>query len=152
MKRLCLLLLMLMVALSGIAHADMSIHFLDVGDADAAVILCDGEVMVIDGGEPEHSQLIYSYLRKELNVETVKYAVISHPHDDHIGGIPAVLNACKVEKILSPVVFYPGEPFDAVLRIAGEQNVPFEVVNLGDEFMLGGAKCRVISPIKTSTR
>ena len=151
MRRALLLVLCLMWALPCIALADMEIHFLNVGDADAAVIMCDGEVMIVDAGEPAHSQFIYSYLRNTLNIETVKYVVISHPHDDHIGGIPAVMNACKVETVLSPVVYYPGEPFEDVLRIAQEQQVSFLVANLGDVLTVGGAECHVVAPLKTTT-
>lgn len=86
----------LLLFLTGNAYADMDIHFLDVGDADAAIVVCDGEVMVIDAGEASHSQLIYSYFRATLDVDSVKYVIMSHPHDDHIGGIPAVLNACRI--------------------------------------------------------
>ena len=30
----------------------LTIHFLDVGQADAAIVLCDDEVLMIDGGKP----------------------------------------------------------------------------------------------------
>ena len=67
----------LLLFLTGNAYADMDIHFLDVGDADAAIFVCDGEVMVIDAGEASHSQLIYSYLRTTLGVDSVKYVIMS---------------------------------------------------------------------------
>jgi competence protein ComEC len=35
------------------------IHFIDVGQADAALVLCDGESMLIDGGNKADSSLIY---------------------------------------------------------------------------------------------
>ncbi len=34
------------------AMANLEAHFLDVGQGDCTVILCDGEAMVIDGGPP----------------------------------------------------------------------------------------------------
>ena len=37
----------------------LHIYFLDVGQGDAAVILCDGEAMMIDGGDSKHSSFIY---------------------------------------------------------------------------------------------
>lgn len=151
MNRLIGILLVILSLFAASACAEIDIHFLDVGDADAAIVVCDGEVMVIDGGENIHSQLIYSYLRKTLNIESIKCVVISHPHDDHVGGIPAVLSACKVDLLLSPVMFYPGDPFADVVRLAEEQQLQITEAKCGYEFQIGGAKCRVVSPSKTST-
>ena len=134
-----------------VAYADLDIHFLDVGDADAAIVVCDDEVMVVDAGEPGHSQLLYSYLRNTLGVDTVKCVVMTHPHDDHIGGIPAVLNACRVETLYSPVGEYHGDRFETVVSTATKQDLSITVLSYGDEFTVGGATCRVVSPIETSS-
>lgn len=150
-KILSIALFLNLILLPLVACADLDIHFLDVGDADAMIVVCDGEVMVIDAGEASHSQLIYSYLRSKLNVDTVKYVVMTHPHDDHIGGIPAVLNACTVETLLSPVGEYHGDRFDAVVRTAEKQGLTITVPAYGDEFFVGGARCRIVSPIQTSS-
>ena len=40
------------------------IHFFDVGEADSALIECDGHYMLIDGGNPGSSSFLYSYLQK----------------------------------------------------------------------------------------
>ena len=53
-------------------QAEMEIHFLDVGEADAAIVVCDGEVMVVDAGEAGSGQFLYAYLRQTLNVEQVE--------------------------------------------------------------------------------
>lgn len=143
--------LLLACLLTMAAHADLDIHFLDVGDADAAIVVCDGEVMVVDAGEASHSQLIYSYLRTTLGVESVKYVVMTHPHDDHIGGIPAVMNACTVGTLYSPVVEYHGDRFDAVVSTAEKHELAITVPAYGDEFYIGAARCRIVSPIQTAS-
>ena len=38
----------------------LEVHFIDVGQADAALVLCDGESMLIDGGNSEDSDVIYT--------------------------------------------------------------------------------------------
>lgn len=45
--------------------SSFEIHYIDVGQADAALVICDGNYMLIDGGNPEDSSLIYSYLTKQ---------------------------------------------------------------------------------------
>lgn len=44
------------------ASDGFEIHFLDVGQGDAAVVLCDGKAMLIDGGSPVCCSLLYAYL------------------------------------------------------------------------------------------
>ena len=51
----------------GVAHADLDVHFLDVGQGDAALVICDGEAMLIDGGPVAASQFLYSFLRQQVN-------------------------------------------------------------------------------------
>ncbi len=59
-KLICALLL---VSLPAFACAELEVHFLNVGQGDAALVICDGEAMLIDGGSPAASQLIYETFR-----------------------------------------------------------------------------------------
>ena len=62
----------------------LEVHFIDVGQADAALVLCDGESMLIDGGNSEDSDVIYTYLEKQ-KVEELDYMVCTHAHEDACG-------------------------------------------------------------------
>ena len=70
-KVLSWLLLMLLVFTAScgtIASAEnLVVYFLDVGQADAVILQCGDEAMMIDGGESSDSNLIYSYLTKTLD-------------------------------------------------------------------------------------
>ena len=61
MRRIAAFILVLLF-LPAIALADLEVHFLDVGQGDCAVILCDGETMIIDGGPYGASGKVYSYV------------------------------------------------------------------------------------------
>ena len=50
------------------AAIGLRVHFLDVGQGDCAIVLCDGESMVIDGGPKTASRYIYSYIRDTLRL------------------------------------------------------------------------------------
>ena len=95
-KVLSLLLLMLLMFTAGcgtVASAEnLVVYFLDVGQADAAILQCGDEVMMIDGGESSDSSLIYSYLTKTLGITHIDYMIATHPHADHIGGLSGALN------------------------------------------------------------
>ena len=48
-------------------NSTFAVHFIDVGQGDAALVLCDGKSMLIDGGKPKSSDVIYTYLKKSRN-------------------------------------------------------------------------------------
>ena len=64
------------------ADSTFSIHFIDVGQADAALVECDGHYMLIDGGNKADSNVIYSVLRN-ANVPKLDLVVGTHAHVLH---------------------------------------------------------------------
>ena len=125
----------------------MTVHFIDVGQADCALVECDGEFMIIDGGNVGDGQMVVSYL-KQMGVETLEAVVCSHAHEDHVGGLPAVLSVFDAETVYAPVTGYDTKVFrDFVSKTeanAGKITVPAP----GDQFHLGSATCTVLGPVK----
>lgn len=58
MKRIVSLLLVLLL-LPVCAGAELTAWFLDVGQGDCTVIVCDGEAMIIDGGRGAEGLFLY---------------------------------------------------------------------------------------------
>lgn len=71
-------------------------HFIDVGQGDATLLLSGGEAVLIDAGEAEAGETVAAYL-ENLGVKRLLAVVATHPHADHIGGIPSVLDNFEVE-------------------------------------------------------
>lgn len=122
------------------------VHFIDVGEGDASLIICDGEAMLIDGGEPAQSSKIFSYL-KENKVDRIKYLVATHGHSDHIGGLSAALNYASVEMVLSSTTFYDTDVFEGFLRQLDKQKLAITIPAKGDVFELGSAKVLIVGPV-----
>lgn len=143
-----LILICLSVSLSYAAYAKegLTIHFIDVGQADAAIILCDDEVMMIDGGNTKDSSLIYSYLTDTLRVKHINYMIASHPHEDHIGGLAGALNACTIGMLYSPVKEYDSEAFRSLQKYAAMQELEITIPTVGESFTLGEANVQILSP------
>ena len=94
LSSLLLMLLMFTAGCGTIASAEnLVVYFLDVGQADAVILQCGDEVMMIDGGESSDSSLIYSYLTKTLGITHIDYMIATHPHADHIGGLSNYLKS-----------------------------------------------------------
>lgn len=145
MKKLLLFLLFLFLPLT--AFADLEVHFLDVGHGDSTLIICDGEAMLIDGGDAQASDLIYTVLRDQ-GVTDLKYVVATHPQADHVGGLPAAFHAATVHALYTPVLEYDTERFATLLDKAEEMSVPVIVPTQGDVLTLGGATIKILSPGK----
>ncbi len=126
----------------------LEVHFLDVGQADSALLLCDGESLLIDGGNSEDSSLLYSYLRNR-GVKRLDYIIATHPHEDHVGGIAGALSYVReVGTAYSPVAEDENYFFKRMTSKLREFGVGLTVPAVGDSFRLGGAKVTFLGPVE----
>ena len=146
MKKVLSLFLSLLMIFPLIASADLEAHFIDVGHGDCTIITCDGEAMIIDGGNAGCSGLVYNYL-KNNGITDLKYAVATHPDADHIGGLPAAFHAANVRMLLSPIETSDENRFNVLLNTARQKSVPLVVPEAGTVYGLGSAQVTVISPV-----
>lgn len=155
-KKLCVILSVILLTLfvtgctadvkSDVGGADFAVHFIDVGQADAALVVCDGETMLIDGGNRDDSQLIYTYLKNE-NVTHLDYVVATHAHEDHVGGLPGALNFATVGTALCSVSEYDSGVFRTFVDQLAKQGKEITVTGAGDTFELGSADVQVLGPV-----
>ncbi len=124
-----------------------AVHFVDVGQGDGAVVVCDGKTLVIDGGPSESGAKMVDYLQNTLHVSTIQAVVATHPHVDHIGGLSDVIRAFRVKKLYSPVDAYEAGPFEAMRRTAGDKKLKITVPQAGQRFSLGRAKVEFLAPL-----
>ena len=125
-------------------NADFSVVFLDVGQADASLVLCEGKSMLIDGGNVADSDIIYTVLEKR-GISHLDYVVCTHAHEDHVGGLSAALHACTVGTVYSPVTDHDSECFRTFTRTAAEQGAELTVPEPGDSFRLGSARVDILA-------
>ena len=128
-------------------NTSFAVHFLDVGQGDCALILCDGKAMLIDGGEASQSSKVYAYL-KEHGVDHLNYIVVSHAHADHVGGLSGALNYATVDVALCPVLDYDTKTFCSFVKYLGRQNITITIPHPGDIFKLGSATVHILAPLR----
>lgn len=122
-------------------NPDFCVVFLDVGQADAALVLCEGETMLIDGGNVADSDIIYTVLEKR-GITHLDYVVCTHAHEDHVGGLSAALHAATFGTVYSPVTQYDSKCFQNFAALAGDA---LTVPEVGDSFRLGGARVDILA-------
>lgn len=125
--------------------SSFEIFFLDVGQGDAACVLCDGKAMLIDGGNKSSSSMIYSFL-KSHEVNHLDYIIASHPDADHVGGLAGALNYASVGTAFCTVEEYDSEPFNDFVKYLKRQECEITVPSSGDTFNLGSAKVTIVYP------
>ncbi len=128
--------------------ASFAVHFIDVGQADAALIICDGKTMLIDGGNADDSNLIYSYLKKQ-NISHLDYVICTHAHEDHVGGLSGALTAATAGKVYAPVTDYDSRAFRNFATKASEHGGGILIPSAGEQWSLGSATVTVLGPIQS---
>lgn len=155
-----------------IKHSTFSIVFIDVGQGDSALVECDGNYMLIDGGGVSAGEKVKNTLVK-YNVRYLDFLVISHMHQDHTGGIPKALEYASVRgKVLSNTTdigsiaddlnsdIIAQKPKEPNLIIASDEkdsnpqvlildefkkmNLNITVPRVGDVYRLGSARIEVV--------
>ena len=80
----------------------LKVHFIDVGQADSILIQeTNGKSMLIDAGNNADADFVVDYL-KEQGVNSLDYIIGTHPHEDHIGGLDAVIDNFNIGEIIMP--------------------------------------------------
>ena len=127
---------------------DLTVHFIDVGQADCALLECGGEYMIIDGGNKDDGQLVVSYLEQQ-GVEELAAVVCTHAHEDHVGGLPSVLAVYPTQTVYAPTRTYSSNVFDSFVYYTDQQGLEITIPQPGDEFTLGEAAVTVLGPTQS---
>ncbi len=133
---------------ASVSEAGLTVHFIDVGQADCALLECGGEYLLIDGGNRDDGQLIVSYLEQQ-GVESLAAVVCTHAHEDHVGGLPSVLAVYPTKAVYAPTKTYSSKIFDSFLYYVDQQRLTVTIPAPGDTLSLGEAVLTVLGPVKT---
>ena len=131
---------------SAAAPGSLRISVLDVGQGDAILVELQGRRMLIDGGpDParlsvELDALIPSWDRK------IDVLVASHPHEDHLAGLPRLLDRYQIRSILGAETRGGGPASASWSELLLNRQVTYHTVATGTAFMLGSARLEVLWP------
>lgn len=124
---------------------ELNIHFIDVGQADSILIQQGNENMLIDAGNNDDENTLKNYL-VSLGVKELKYAIATHPHEDHIGSMNYIINSLKVGQIYAPKVTASTKTYENLVNAVKNKAMQFKTPTVGETFYVGQAKCIILAP------
>ena len=129
----------------------LALHFLDVGQGDAALVeTAAGHWVLIDAGpSDDHSdaglRVVIPFLERR-GVHRLEAVVLSHGHRDHFGGLAAVLRTIEVGRVFEPAEAVPDAHYLALLDAVADQGVPWIPVRAGTTFTVDEVRFSAVHP------
>ena len=139
-------------ALSLAGRGTLQIVAIDVGQGDAIALRTPrGRWLLVDagprgfGGSDAGLTRVIPYLHAQ-GARRLEAVVLTHPDEDHAGGLAAVLGNISTGAVLGPGFSGGQAGHLAGLAEAGRANVPWRRAAAGDFWTIDGVDFRVLSP------
>jgi competence protein ComEC len=140
---------------------ELELSVVDVGQGDSLlVVFPDGKRMIVDGGGfPSFGPASSRRSRSQLDIgedvvapylwtrsiRTVDVVTLTHAHEDHIGGLPALVQDFHPRELWTGAT--PDSPsWNLLCRRAGENRVRIVPMTGPRRFAFGGAEIEVLAP------
>ncbi len=123
----------------------VKVHFIDVGQADSIYIsLPNHNDILIDAGNTSDGSTVVNYLKNHGMDDTLELVIATHPHEDHIGGLPAVYSAFKVEDTIDCGMYADTAAYKNYSDGAHNKGDYWEVDN-NQTFTYGNVKLQILT-------
>jgi competence protein ComEC len=131
-------------ALSAGPPSALTVRFFDVGQGDAALLTSPGGVAILVDGGPEPDQVATELVA--LGVKRLDLVVASHPHADHVVGLPAVLARIPVGLLLEPGCKDESPDGATLDEAATSEHIAVRHPRAGDVLWAGDVRLEILSP------
>jgi competence protein ComEC len=127
--------------------ANVTVHFIDVGQGDSIFIDTSNRDVLIDGGSATASQTVIDYL-DYLNITHIHLVIATHMHEDHIGGLVPILNSTiTIDEILVNNQTHTSNTYNKFITLAQTHNLT--IAQRGQTFTLTEtANLTVYNPVQ----
>ncbi|MBI4431369.1 MAG: MBL fold metallo-hydrolase [Candidatus Omnitrophica bacterium] len=114
----------------------INIHVLDAGYADSSFIqLPSGKKILVDTGSYESKDRVMQFL-KEKNVSHLDLVVITHPHDNHYGGLQILNDNISIHELITSDLENIPEDLRLTYQALHRKNVLLKEARRGQVLML----------------
>lgn len=130
-----------------LSAADLRVNIIDVGQGDSILIETPGgKTVLIDAGDTAASSKVINFL-KSRKVQQIDCMILTHPHDDHYGGMTAVINNFPVKNIWENDFFKSSNvTFEKLQTLIYDKHIPVTNVIAGKYSQIGSAIFYIVAP------
>jgi competence protein ComEC len=115
-----------------------SMNFIDVGMGEAILVEAPGGIRIlIDAGGDfrgnfDTGRAIITPILLSKKILTLDYVINTHPHSDHAGGLPSILNTFKVRTFVTGGYYINDSLFIRIMKIVKDKNICLQVWKEGN--------------------
>lgn len=132
------------------ASGQLKVHYIDVGQGDSILVQNNGQNMLIDTGTNASTGALINYLQKQ-SINKIDYLVLTHPHEDHIGGADAVIKTFDIGTIYMNQKSTTTNTYKDVINAISSKGIKPVQPALGTTFKVGAANCVVYGPVNPNS-
>ena len=148
---------LLITCLPSVVRRPLEITAVNVGQGDCYYIRTpSGLHLLMDGGGDSlywqergrnvGEQRLVPYLRYR-QVPRLDYVIVSHPHEDHLFGLLAVLQHFEVGMVIDNGHAHASPTYERYVDLLTEKGIPYHMTRAGDQLTLGdGISLSVLYP------
>lgn len=132
----------------GQVNSPLVVKVLDIGQGDAILIRTAGQTVLVDTGDIGTRDKLVGYIKKE-GITTIDKVIITHPHADHLGGMPGIIENFKVSQIYDSGQTATTALYRKYLSLVQSKKIPFAVLTAGTEIVISSdVKLKIFAPEK----
>jgi competence protein ComEC len=141
------------------AEPTLDLLFFDVGQGDAALVTTPEERRILVdtgprspyGGSAAASSILPFF--RQWGIDRLDTVVITHPDEDHLGGLPALLRKVDVGRVVHSGQRVETDLFEESRQLLERMNVPHSAARRGDTLSIGGSvRGEILGPPKRPAR
>ncbi|AUM94312.1 TPA: MBL fold metallo-hydrolase [Clostridium botulinum] len=127
---------------------ELKVHYIDVGQGDSILVQTKDKNILIDSGTRKSSDNLINYLKKQ-HIKKLDYVIATHPHEDHIGGMPKVIDEFEIGNFYAPKKTTNTKIFKDMILQLKKKNLKINVAKKGISLDLSNdSSLDFLAPVK----
>lgn len=123
---------------------ELQVHFLDVGQGDATLLVHADATVLIDQGDWQRTDVIEHLDR--YGVTSIDLMITTHPHADHIGQLDRIMDRFDVEEVWWSGAVHTTQTFERAVDALEASDAAYEEPRAGDTATIGPLTIDVVNP------
>lgn len=132
-------------------NGEVYVHFIDVGQGSSTLIQQGKNGVLVDSGLSEYGDTVSDFI-KSCGVTNLEYVIATHPHDDHIGSLPQVMDDFTVGKIIMPELEEFNTPttrvYERLVDYIIDNEIDVYAAEFGDVYEMNDVKLQILGPVE----